>query len=235
MKSHHINTELPNLLYRSRWRSTLWQSIYCQDPKCSLLYNWYKARNETEILHYLTISSARSTDLSKFVFKPITEKFVRGQLKQRRTNKAIGLDNTSARLLNDSASVISKSLTKLFSKSLVTLTFPSLWKIEKVSAFFKKGDSCDQNSYRPITVLPTLGKIQEKAVHNQLYYFLNENRIIIFKQFCFRPKLSTNTALTHLIDTLLMNMDSGRLTEAVFLDLSKAFDTVDHNLLLHKV
>lgn len=83
-------------------------------------------------------------------------------------------------------------------------------------------------------MLPTLNKILEKAVHHQLYYFLKENKIVASKQFGFRPKLSTNTALTHFTDNLLLNMDSGRLTGAVFLDLSKAFDTVDRNLLLHK-
>ena len=84
-------------------------------------------------------------------------------------------------------------------------------------------------------MLPTLSKILEKAVHNQLYYFLNENKIITSKQFGFRPKLSTNTALTQFTDNVLLNMDSGRLTGAIFLDLSKAFDTVDNDLLLRKL
>ena len=84
-------------------------------------------------------------------------------------------------------------------------------------------------------MLPTLRKILEKAVRNQLYYFLNDSKIIASKQFGFRPKLSTNTALTHLTDKVLLNMDSGRLTGAVFLDLSKALDTVDNDLLLHKL
>ena len=70
--------------------------------------------------------------------------------------------NISARLLKDSASVISASLTRLFNLSLETRTFPSLWKFGKVAALFKKGDRCDANNHRPITVLPTISKIQKK-------------------------------------------------------------------------
>ena len=84
-------------------------------------------------------------------------------------------------------------------------------------------------------MLPTLSKSLEKAVHNQLYCYLNDYKIISSKQFGFRHKLSTNVALTHFTDDILLNMDSGHLTGALFLDLSKAFDTVDHNLLLHKL
>ena len=137
--------------------------------------------------------------------------------------------------MKDSASVISGSLTRLFNKSLESHTFPSLWKFGKVSALFKKGDRCNANNYRPITVLPTVSKILEKAVHIQVYTFLTNNKIITSKQFGFRPKLSTGTALAHFTDNILQNMDTGRLTGAVFLDLSKAFDTVDHHLLLQKL
>ena len=171
----------------------------------------------------------------EFAFEPITEDFVLRQLKQLKTNKAIGLDNISARLLKDSASVISASLTRLFNLSLETRTFPSLWKFGKVAALFKKGDRCDANNYRPITVLPTISKILEKAVHTQLYAYLKNNGILTSKQFGFRPKLSTGTALSHFTDNILQNMDAGSFTGAVFLDLSKAFDTVDHPLLLQKL
>ena len=122
----------------------------------------------------------------------------------------------SARLLKDSASVISGSLTRLFNQSLESCTFPSLWKFGKVSALFKKGDRCDANNYRPITVLPTVNKILEKAVRIQLYAFLTDNGIITCKQFGFRPKLSTGTALAHFTDNILQNMDAGRFTGAVF-------------------
>ena len=77
-----------------------------------------------------------------------------------------------------------------------------------------------------------MSKILEKAVHIQLYAYLTNNKIITSKQFGFRPRLSTETALAHFTDNILQNMDTGRFTDAVFLDLSKAFETVDHHLLL---
>ena len=104
-------------------------------------------------------------------------------------------------------------------------------KFGKVTALFKKGDRCEANNCRPITVLPTISKILEKAVHVQLYANLKNNEIITSKQFGFRPKLSTGTALAHFTDSILQNMDAGFFVGAVFLDLSKAFDTVDHHLL----
>lgn len=171
----------------------------------------------------------------RFHFSPISEEFVRNELKKLKTNKATGLDRTSARLLKDSSNYISKSLTSIFNRSLTSGTFPSLWKQGKVTALFKSGDRLDCNNYRPITVLPTLSKILERAIHQQVYGYLEEHNILTSKQFGFRPRLSTTTALTHLSDTILQNLDKGKMTGAVFLDLSKAFDTVDHSLLMDKL
>ena len=105
----------------------------------------------------------------------------------------------------------------------------------KVVPIFKSGDQTNASNYRPITILPVLSKIIEKAVHMQLYTFLKENKLLAREQFGFRPNLSTEVALAHLTDNILDNMDNGLVTGAVFLDLSKAFDTVDHQLLLKKL
>lgn len=170
-----------------------------------------------------------------FTFSTITESFVLKQLKALRTNKALGLDRISARLLQDSAQCLAPMLIKLFNRSIETSTFPSIWKLGKVCALFKTGERTDCNKYRPKTVLRTISKILERAVHQQLYTFLSDSKLLTPNQFGFRSKLSTETALAHFTDNILQSLENGCFTGAVFLDLSKAFDTVDRMLLVKKL
>ena len=184
----------------------------------------------------MCFSPAGSTaEENSFSFSYITESFVLKHLKGLKTNKAIGLDRISGRLLRDSADCIAPVLTRLFNRSLQTSAFPAIWKQGKVTALFKAGDRTDCNNYRSITVLPTISKILKRAVHIQLYGYLSESKLLTQNQFGFRPKLSTVTALAHFTDNILQSLDSGCMTGAVFIDLSKAFDTVDHEILVRKL
>ena len=104
-----------------------------------------------------------------------------------------------------------------------------------VIPLYKDGKSDEASNYRPISVLPIISKIMERIVHDQLYKFIEENNILNKWQSGFRLGYSTETAMTYVTDLLLTEMDSKKFTGVVFLDLKKAFDTVDHALLLTKL
>ena len=174
-------------------------------------------------------------DIDTFDFHPIDELFVINQLSKLKANKATGLDRITARLLKDAAVQIPPVLTNLFNRSLLSSTFPSAWKSGKVVPLYTSGNKCNPSNYRPITVLPTVSKILGKAVHTQVYRYLLHHKILSPRQFGFIPQLSTEIAVTNFTDFVLGNMDKGCVTGAVFLDLSKAFNTIDHDSLLQKL
>ena len=113
--------------------------------------------------------------------------------------------------------------------------FPSKLKVGKVSPLHKK-DSCDNPSnYRPISILSVFSKIFEKLMHQRLYKFLESFEILYPLQFGFREKHSTSHALLSLTESIKQSIDSGKVGCGIFLDLQKAFDTVNHKIVLDKL
>ena len=110
--------------------------------------------------------------------------------------------------------------------------FPDQLKIAEVIPLFKKGDNALMDNYRPISVLPCFSKILERIIYNRLYSFFSENNILYKKQFGFQKQHSTDHAIDHLVNEILKSFESNCYTLGVFIDLTKAFDTVDHNILL---
>ena len=110
-----------------------------------------------------------------------------------------------------------------------SLVFPSALKFAKVVPVFQKDSKLDYSNYRPISLLSNIEKVLEKFMHKRLYAFLNNNNIIYNFQFEFRQQYSTSHALINITENIRKALDDGNIGCGVFVDLQKAFDTLDFN------
>ena len=168
-------------------------------------------------------------------FSPILVDSVASTLRGLKACKATGLDKIPAKILKLSANIIAPSLTFTFNLSLATGIYIDEWKQVRVTPIFKSGDRRQCKNYRPISVLPVVSKVFEKEVFRQLYSYLTENSLLSKFQSGFRPKHSTVTALIQMCDEWLENMDNGKLNGVVFLDIKKAFDSINNHILLNRM
>ena len=170
-----------------------------------------------------------------FKFTVVTETEVLKLLSSLNVTKSTGCDNISARFLKDAAKEIVCPLTYVINLSLRSSDVPADFKTARVVPLYKKGDCNSEGNYRPVSILPVVSKIFERIVYNQFYSYLCHNNLIYEYQSGFRSCFSTDTALTYLSDKIRFNMDQGLYTGVILLDLQKAFDTVDHVILLKKL
>ena len=112
---------------------------------------------------------------------------------------------------------------------------PSQFKIAEVIPVFKTGDREEPDNYRPISLISNIAKIFEKLLHSRILSFINKHKILSKFQFGFRKGTGANNSIATITELLYQNMDKSLPTAAVFLDLAKAFDTVDHGVLLNKL
>ena len=141
--------------------------------------------------------------------------------------KAVIFKAKNLTLVKDAANFISNPLTLIYNSSIKNGN--------RVAAIFKSGKRCDSNNYRPISVLSIFSRVLEKIVHDQLHEFLKANGILTNNQYAFRKPYSTIMSLINRTEDWLENADNRKLNMTVFLDLKKAFDTVDHKILIDKL
>ena len=154
-------------------------------------------------------------------------------LNQLENGKACGPDKIPTTLVKDAANFISYPLTLIYNSSMKNGIFPDFWKITRVAPIYKSGKRFDCNNYRPISVL--FSRVFEWIVQDQLYEFLKLNSILAKNQYAFRTLHSSIISLVNSTEYWRQNIDNQKLNATAFLDLKKAFDTVNHKMLINEL
>ena len=149
-------------------------------------------------------------------------------------NSSPGWDELKPSLIKMIKNYVKTHLTHICNCSFETGIFPSELKVANVVPIFKYGDEMLFSNYRPVSVLHVFSKVLERQMYNRLITYINQNYLLYNLQFGFQKGKSTHMALITLIDKISEALDDGDFVIGVFLDFSKAFDTVDHNILLQK-
>ena len=174
-------------------------------------------------------------NINSFFLNPTDEIEVKNIILSLNPSKAIGPNSIPTKILKLLINDVSSQLTEFFNLSYSRRVFPLILKTSKVIPVYKKDSKLKCSNYRPISLLSNIDKVLERLMYNRLYNFLEMNSVIYDLQFGFRQKYSTSHALIHLTDKIREQLDSGNFACGIFVDLQKAFDTVDHDILIQKL
>ena len=188
-------------------------------PTCNYSYSDYMQYSVTNSIYIDTVTNYE------------LEKLIDGL----KNGKACGDDGIGAQLIKENKQFLLHPLTYIFNLSLTTGIVPDKLKIAKVIPLFKSGEANSPSNYRPISLLSIFNKLLEKIIYKRLYSFFQKENILYKYQFGFREKHGTCLAVLETMDMCYKNLDNNKYVIGLFLDLKKAFDTVNHEILLHKL
>ena len=190
----------------------------------------FKTKGLNSHKHHLT----NKTDII-FRFVHFTENEIAKHIFNFKTKNSLVFDGISTKLLKLIKKEIIKPLSFIVNQCLITGIFPDNLKLANVIPLHKKDNKMIMTSYRPICLLPSISKIIEKAAHNQISHYFTLRNLFYEHQHGFRSKHSTELAALHLFDKITTEMDSNNIPLKIYLDLFKALDTLNHDILSHKL
>ena len=167
--------------------------------------------------------------------KPATTLEIQKLIANLDINKSLGPNSLPVYIIKICNNVFAACLEKIANICFSTGIFPDFFKVAKVIPIFKKEDPLLCKNYRPISLLPIFSKILEKLIYDRMYNFIETNKLLSEKQFGFRKNHSTSHALISLTESIKKHLDERKKVAGVFIDLPKAFDTVNHKILCNKL
>ena len=222
--------------------------VFNATKNCSIFKNYFSSLARNLVSNLLLLpniftefkiaadydNNAVSKDLNYQLLETSPEKIL-SFLKDLNPSKAAGIDNLSGKFLKDGAHILARSISQLCNLSIKLNSFPRSCKTDKVKPLFEKGSKTDPQNYRPISLHLLLSKIVERIVHDQTEEFLSKSKLFCRFQSGFQKSYSTDNCLGHLIDKINTGFEKGLFTGMILIDLQKAFDTIDHQILLKKM
>ena len=155
--------------------------------------------------------------------------------KSLKRNKAAGFDDLSSNIIIDTYDSLKNIQFHVFKVSIQQGIFPDSLKIAKVTPIFKSGDKDNISNYRPIPILPVFSKVLERIMYNRVYIHLDSKGLLYEKQFGFQRNNSIEHTILQLTRDITDSSEKAEYTRGIFIDLSRAFDTVDHQILIKKL
>lgn len=176
-----------------------------------------------------------SPSLGSFVWEDINDREVYKELMKLKSNKKSSLEGYNTSVIADTALYIARPLQHIFNLSYGRSKVPEKFKMAKVIPLFKKGEITDPGNYRPISLLSIFSKILEKLMYKRITKYTDKFKILSTAQYGFRKSHSTTLSLIETFDKIYEYLDKGEKVMGIFLDFQKAFDCINHDILLHKL